>query len=54
MERTIVTPHAAGATLDNFAYLVTRAVDNARRYLTGEELPPDDVVLAPRKRAIAG
>jgi D-3-phosphoglycerate dehydrogenase len=29
MERTIVTPHAAGATLDNFAYLVTRAVDNA-------------------------
>ena len=44
---TIVTPHCAGATIDNFAALARRAVDNAKLYLSGEALPANDCVLKP-------
>jgi phosphoglycerate dehydrogenase-like enzyme len=54
LEETVVTPHAAGATLDNFASIVRRAVENAKAYLAGQDLPPGDVVIAPRKKLSAG
>ena len=44
-ENVVLTPHVAGATLDNFAFVAQRAVDNACRYLSGGALPPDDVVV---------
>lgn len=54
LEQTIVTPHAAGATLDNFESIVNRAVENAQAYLAGRELPAGDVVVAPCKTVAAG
>jgi phosphoglycerate dehydrogenase-like enzyme len=48
LDNTVVTPHLAGATLDNFANVVARSVDNAKAALRGEPLPPDDVAVAPR------
>ena len=47
LENTVVTSHLAGATIDNFAGIIARAVKNARAVLRGEELPQTDVVLAP-------
>lgn len=46
-DRTVVTPHLAGATLDNFASVLERAVENTKRYLRGDELPSGDIVYAP-------
>ena len=48
MDATVVTPHCAGATIDNFASIADRAVANARRFLAGEALPPGDVVVPSR------
>jgi hypothetical protein len=45
----VVTSHLAGATLDNFAVVVTRAVANAKAVLCGEPLPASDVAVAPAK-----
>jgi D-3-phosphoglycerate dehydrogenase len=53
LEQTIVTPHCAGATIDNFASLVQRAIANTRCWLAGEALPPSDVVVPPRRRPVA-
>lgn len=50
LEKTIVTPHAAGSTIDNISFLAERAVQNATLYLAGEDLPAGDVVLAPSRR----
>ena len=47
LANTIVTPHCAGATIDNFANLAQRAVANAKLYLAGKPLPADDCVLQP-------
>src|SRR3974390_1882952 len=47
LENTVVTSHLAGATIDNFAGVIARAVKNARAVLRGEALPQTDVVLAP-------
>jgi phosphoglycerate dehydrogenase-like enzyme len=47
LDNTVVTPHAAGATLDNFAALARRAVDNTRLFLAGQPLPDHDAVLQP-------
>ena len=47
LENTVVTSHLAGATIDNFAAIIARAVRNARAVLRGEALPRTDVVLAP-------
>ena len=49
LEQVVATPHCAGATIDNFAAVAARAVANGQRYLAGEALPPDDLVLAPRR-----
>jgi phosphoglycerate dehydrogenase-like enzyme len=53
LEQTIVTPHCAGATIDNVASLVERAIANTRCWLAGEALPPSDVVVPPRQRSVA-
>jgi D-3-phosphoglycerate dehydrogenase len=47
LDNTVVTSHLAGATLDNFAAVVARAVANAKVVLRGEPLPAGDVVVAP-------
>ena len=49
VDNTVLTPHLAGATLDNFASVVARSVENAQAVLRGEPLPPDDEAVAPRK-----
>jgi len=49
LDNTVVTPHLAGATLDNFAGVVARSVDNTKAFLRGEPLPQDDVAVAPGK-----
>jgi phosphoglycerate dehydrogenase-like enzyme len=49
LDNTVVTSHLAGATLDNFAVVVARAVANAKAVLRGEPLPAGDVAVAPSK-----
>jgi phosphoglycerate dehydrogenase-like enzyme len=49
LENTVVTPHLAGATLDNFAGVIARSVENTKAVLRGEPLPDDDEAVAPRK-----
>jgi phosphoglycerate dehydrogenase-like enzyme len=49
LDNTVVTSHLAGATLDNFAAVVARSVENAKAVLRGEPLPVSDVAVAPRK-----
>jgi D-3-phosphoglycerate dehydrogenase len=46
LDNTVVTPHLAGATLDNFSSVVARSVENAKTALRGERLPTDDVAVA--------
>lgn len=48
LPNTVVTPHCAGATIDNFSTVAARAAENAHRVLRGEPLPEADQVLAPR------
>ena len=49
LDNTVVTSHLAGATLDNFANVVARSVENAKAVLAGQPLPDSDVAVAPRK-----
>jgi phosphoglycerate dehydrogenase-like enzyme len=49
LDNTVVTSHLAGATLDNFAAVVARSVENAKAVLRGEPLPASDVAVAPGK-----
>jgi phosphoglycerate dehydrogenase-like enzyme len=49
LDNTVVTPHLAGATLDNFAAVVARSVQNAKAVLRGDPLPDSDVAVAPGK-----
>jgi phosphoglycerate dehydrogenase-like enzyme len=46
-EATVVTPHMAGATIDNFGAIIERAVANAQTYLATGRLPDGDAVLVP-------
>lgn len=48
LPNTVVTPHCAGATIDNFAAVAARAAENSLRVLRGEPLPAADLVVAPR------
>ncbi len=50
LENTVVTSHLAGATLDNFAGIVARAVENTQTVLRGGALPETDVVVAPDRK----
>jgi len=47
LDQTVVTPHMAGATIDNFGFVIGRAVANAQQYLSGEGLPGADAVSVP-------
>jgi len=47
LDNTVVTPHLAGATLDNFAAVAARSIENAKAVLRGESLPVDDTAVAP-------
>ena len=47
LENTVVTSHLAGATLDNFAGVIARAVENTKTVLRGGTLPDTDVAVAP-------
>jgi phosphoglycerate dehydrogenase-like enzyme len=49
LDNTVITPHLAGATLDNIATVVARSIGNAKAVLRGEPLPPDDEAVAPGK-----
>jgi phosphoglycerate dehydrogenase-like enzyme len=53
LENTVITSHLAGATLDNFAGVIARGVENAKRVLRGDSLPQTDVVLAPTNAGVA-
>jgi phosphoglycerate dehydrogenase-like enzyme len=52
LDNTVITPHLAGATLDNFASVIARSVENTKAVLRGEPLPADDEAVAPRKVAV--
>jgi D-3-phosphoglycerate dehydrogenase len=43
-EHTVVTPHFAGATIDNFDYVIERAIANVVTVLGGGQLPAGDRV----------
>ena len=44
----MVTPHLAGATIDNFKSVIDAAVRNAIQYLGEGKLPSADVVFLPQ------
>ena len=48
LETAVLSPHCAGATLNNFAAIAARAMANAEAYLDGKALPESDVVIDPR------
>lgn len=45
LDQTVVTPHSAGGTVDNFGLVVERAVDNTRCFLAGNPISKEDLVL---------
>lgn len=53
LDNTVVTSHLAGATLDNFAGLLERSIENMKSVLRGEALPPGDVAVAPGPKIAA-
>jgi D-3-phosphoglycerate dehydrogenase len=44
LDNCVVTPHTAGGTVDNFEYVVNRAIENVQRLDRGEALPEGDLV----------
>ncbi len=53
LENTVVTSHLAGATIDNFAGLLARSIENMKSVLRGEALPSGDVAVAPEPKVAA-
>jgi D-3-phosphoglycerate dehydrogenase / 2-oxoglutarate reductase len=51
LDQTVVTPHFAGATIDNFSSVIERAAQNARQYLNDGTLPASDAVFLPQPHA---
>jgi len=47
LDNVTSTPHCAGATADNFAFVAKRAAENAAHYLAGQPIPDDDLVVKP-------
>jgi len=45
LDNCVVTPHTAGGTVDNFEYVVKRAIDNVKRLDQGQALPEGDRVV---------
>jgi phosphoglycerate dehydrogenase-like enzyme len=54
LDETVVTPHLAGATIDNFGGIIDRAVANAVEYLETGRLPERDAVVLPEGQRAAG
>lgn len=52
LENTVVTPHTAGGTVDNFAGVAARGVENIQRALAGRALDPAEL-LVPVGRVVA-
>jgi lactate dehydrogenase-like 2-hydroxyacid dehydrogenase len=50
-DNTVITSHLAGATLDNFAGMRVRAVENVKTVLRGESPPAADMAVALLQRA---
>ena len=48
LENVILTPHCAGATLDNFSFIAERAIENCSSFISNTALPELDVVHDPR------
>jgi phosphoglycerate dehydrogenase-like enzyme len=48
LDQTVVTPHLAGATIDNFKSVIEAAVRNAIQYLDGGKLSQADAVFVPQ------
>jgi len=46
-DNVVVTPHLAGATLENFVNVFQRGVRNIELYLEGRQLPEGELVLGP-------
>jgi D-3-phosphoglycerate dehydrogenase len=51
LDQTVVTPHTAGGTIDNFKPVVERAVQNTQSFLSGGHIPEQELVLAPSQSA---
>ena len=47
-ENTVISPHCAGATLDNFDDISERAITNIKSFLRNETIPREDIVYDPR------
>jgi D-3-phosphoglycerate dehydrogenase len=47
LDNTVITSHLAGATLDNFAGMMVRTIENVHAVLRGDALPESDVAVAP-------
>ena len=47
-ENTVISPHCAGATLDNFDDIAERAITNIKSFLREETIPREDIVYDPR------
>ena len=48
LENTVISPHCAGATLDNFDDIAERAITNIKSFLRDETIPREDIVYDPR------
>ncbi len=53
LDNTVVTPHCAGATIDNFSGVARRAVANTLTALAGGTLDPAELVAPVRRGAMA-
>jgi phosphoglycerate dehydrogenase-like enzyme len=49
-ENVVLSPHVAGVSIENFGSMMQRGFDNAEAYLSGEPLPPGDVIWLPEQR----
>ncbi|OZI23775.1 dehydrogenase [Bordetella genomosp. 9] len=47
LDNVVVTPHGAGAVMDNVGYVASRAFGNMQRVLQGQPIDPADLVVAP-------
>jgi len=50
LENVILTPHCAGATLDNFDLVAERAIGNCISFFSNKALPQSDIVHDPRDK----
>jgi phosphoglycerate dehydrogenase-like enzyme len=49
LDNVVVTPHAAGATYENVCNVAQHCFDNIVRFVEGKPLPPEDVIVPPRR-----